>query len=377
MPKIGSLLDQCDSEIVASARARPELLAALPRNRWLLASLLQKAVRRGRADYSAAASTVLVEMVPQYLARRLPVIAYEEIGVADPSLLLWVKQAARQLTYLPIGDRRSFAALIAVRMAQSTKSRTACDIVSIIESSPDTTVEAEDLVDGNLGDWVATVANRQAPLLRRAIALRFALGLGVSGFRPSKERIDKLEAYDALATAMHLPASLMAAVRSGGQTHSLHSALPLAHDLLYGETSPVVRNQADLSGQGTASHGVLLCAVDMYTRFGRNAYQRLVRGHAALRGMLDEVANGADPVAVVGMLLFHVEGSLLDRPLVSPASTDLLAALEALEARRVGVRRSDDAESVRQWLRDNIDVVEHHRIQALAHYLRPNSVRAE
>jgi len=316
-------------------------------------------------------------MVPQYLARRLPVIAYEEIGVADPSLLLWVKQAARQLPYLPIGDRRSFAALIAVRMAKSTKSRTACDIVSSIESSPEAAVEAEDLIDGNLDAWVAIAVNRQVPLLRRAIALRLALGLGISGFRPSKERIDKLEAHAALATAMHLPASLIAAVRAGGQTHNLHSALPLAHDLLYGETSPVVRNQTVLTGQGAASHGVLLCAVDMYTRCGRGAYQRLVRGHAALSRILDEVANDADPVAVVGMLLFHVEGSLLDRPLVSPASTDLLAALEALEARRVGVRRSDDAESVRQWLRDNFDVVEHHRIQALAHYLRPKGVRAE
>jgi replication-associated recombination protein RarA len=49
---------------------------------------LQKAIRRGRVDYAVAAADSLVVLEPDYVASRLPVIAYEDIGVADlPTLL--------------------------------------------------------------------------------------------------------------------------------------------------------------------------------------------------------------------------------------------------------------------------------------------------
>ena len=65
-----------------------EIVAAFPRDRWILTSLLQKAIRRGRVDYAVAAADSLVALEPDYVASRLPVIAYEDIGVADlPTLL--------------------------------------------------------------------------------------------------------------------------------------------------------------------------------------------------------------------------------------------------------------------------------------------------
>lgn len=349
--------------------ADPAVIAALPKDRWLLASLLQKTIRRGRVDLATAASALLADLVPEYVARRLPVIAYEDIGVAAPDLLLWTKRTSASLPSLCIDDRRETAARIAFRLAESVKSRTACDIISLLNAADETPALARELVHGATERWIAAAANRALPVIHRAVALHFALGLSVCRFRPSRSLTTQQSALPALAAIMNLPDSVVAAVCAGSQTHNLHAALPLAHDLLHTGAQPTIKAQSRVARTNAESLGMLLCAVDMYTRCGRNAYQRLIRENAVLRRLLQNVANSADPVAVVGMLLFHAEGSLLDRALVSPATMDLLAAIEAVEARRIGFQQDSDAEPVRQWLRDNIDVVEHHRTQALAQYL--------
>lgn len=361
-PKTASLFE---NDATAHHEIDREILSVLPQDRWLLSSLLQKSIRRGRSDYAAAAAVALADFAPEYVARRLPVIAYEDIGVAAPDLLLWSKHTAASLPLLPRDDRRRVAALISRRLANSIKSRTACDIVSLLEASEEAPGQARDLIGGRVEDWIAVAADRDLPVIRRAVALRLVLGLSVRGVRPTAVAHDKPNVLPALATAMRLPASVVAAVHAGRQTHNMNSALPLAHDLLRVEGQPVIKTQPNLTKQAAESHGLLLCAVDMFTRCGRTAYRMLARGNSDLSGMFGRATGNADPASVIGILQFHAEGSLLDRTLVSPASATLLATVEAAEARHVGLKNERDVKSLRQWLRRNADLVDRARADVL------------
>ena len=367
-PKAASLFA---SDEQASPEIDREILAALPRDQWLLASLLQKSIRRGQSDYAAAAAIVLADLVPDYLARRLAVIAYEDVGIAAPSLLLFTKQVAASLPFLPPADRRDVSASLADRLANSVKSRAACDIVSLLEASNETTSHARELSRTDAVHWIAAVANSDLPLIRRAVALRFALGLGAGGVRPAKGQDKRSNALPALADQMQLPASVVAAVHAGGHTHNLNAALPLAYDLLHGGPPPVTSRQPNAAMRSAEANGLLLCAVDMFTRCGRAAYRTLARTNADLNRKLRHVAGDADPASVIGMLMFHLEGSLLDRARVSDAGAELLATVEAEEARGVGLANEEDARMLKRWLRRNAKLIDRARAEALANYLHP------
>lgn len=60
--------------------ARPRPFDVSP---WLAMSILQKAIRRGREDMALRAAATLLETAPDRLWRRLGIIAFEDIGVAD------------------------------------------------------------------------------------------------------------------------------------------------------------------------------------------------------------------------------------------------------------------------------------------------------
>ena len=123
--KSESLFDLLQQDNQAKYHPNPKIVAALPQDRWLLTSLLQKAIRRGRVDYAVAAAAYLVTLEPEYVASRLPVIAYEDIGVADLPVLLWTKHVAATLPVQAEVERRKIATAIAGRLADSPKSRTA------------------------------------------------------------------------------------------------------------------------------------------------------------------------------------------------------------------------------------------------------------
>jgi len=312
-------------------------------------------------------------LVPEYVARRLPVIAYEDVGVAALPLLVWTKHAAAAIPVLPAPTRRDVAASVASRLARSLKSRTACDIVCLIEASDQSPHHARDLSRRNLTAWIDTAADRALPLLRRAIAVRFVLGIGVLGIRPSGSAAGRPGALALMAAKMQLPAPLVQAVHVGRQTHNLHAALPLAYELLHAGGPPVTARGSKAALRTAEANGLLLCAVDMYTRCGRQAYRRLARANDDLHRLLRTFGGNADPASAIGILLFHREGSLLDRALVSPASEDLLTRLESLEAQRAGLA---DAAGVRQltgWLQKNADIVDSVRADTLADYLRPGT----
>jgi replication-associated recombination protein RarA len=65
-----------------------ESVDPLPCDRWLAASALQKAIRRGDAPTAQRAARTLYRHDPRSAWRRLLVIAYEDIGIGAPAAVI-------------------------------------------------------------------------------------------------------------------------------------------------------------------------------------------------------------------------------------------------------------------------------------------------
>ena len=365
-PKTGSLFDQFQEDTHVRYRPSPEILAALPRDRWLLTSLLQKAIRRGRVDYAVAAADSLVLLEPDYVAGRLPIIAYEDIGVADLPALLWTKQVAATIPVQTEAQRRKIATAVAGHLAGSPKSRTACDIVCLTDCSTEARHYGDELCRRGLADWIHAATAPTEPLIKRAVAWRFVLGLCAGGKRPNVAvGAGRQGALATVAGAMQLPTALVAAIHVGTGTHNLHTALALAHELVYSTSVEAIKRGNSSPVSGRVAGGVMLCALDMYTRAGRTAYRRVLSSSPRLMAMLRRYAPRGHPVECVGLLMFHIEGSALSRRVESSASLAVQAEVENAEAISVGFESPEGALKVRTWLRHHRQVIDAAREQVI------------
>ncbi|MDP9226596.1 MAG: hypothetical protein M3P18_22700 [Actinomycetota bacterium] len=302
------------------------------------------------------------------MAGRLPIIAFEDVGVADLPTLLWTKQVAATIPVQTEAERRRIATAIAGRLADSRKSRTACDIVCLTDCSPSARHYADELSRRGLTDWIDAATASTQPLIKRAVAWRFILGLGAGGKRPNVVvGGGRQGALAIVVEALQLPAELVAAIHAGTSTHNLHTALALAHELVYSTSAVAIKRGHPSPLTGRVAGGLMLCALDMYTRAGRTAYRRVLSSAPRLTAMLHRYAPGGEHVDCVGMLMFHAEGSVLSRRVESPASRAVQAEVEHAEAISVGFESPEGALKVRTWLhrhQDAIDAARAHVIGA-------------
>ncbi len=89
-------LQQILSEIDAAltrytCQPEPQLLHA---DKWVLASGLQKAIRRGELRTAQSCAATLIQVDKQMLWRRLQVTALEDVGVGDAALVTQIIAAA-------------------------------------------------------------------------------------------------------------------------------------------------------------------------------------------------------------------------------------------------------------------------------------------
>ena len=355
--KRGSLFDQFQDDSQPKYCPSPEIVDALPRDRWLLTSLLQKAIRRGRVDYAVAAADRLVVLEPDYVAGRLPVIAYEDIGVADVPALLWTKLAAAAIPVQSVAERRKIATAIAGRLADSPKSRTVCDILCLTDCSMGASQYADELRPVRLAELINAGTDATQPLIKRAVAWRFILTLSAGGRRPSISVDGRKAALSTAAEAMQLPARVVTAIHVGTGTHNLHAALALAYEVVHAASGVRIKRRSSRVSERVAG-GLMLCALDMYTRAGRTAYRRVLSLVPRLRDMLHRYAPQGDPVDCIAMLMFHIEGSLLNRRVESSASFAVQGEVENAEALSVGFKSEEGAAKVRTWLRHHQSLVD-------------------
>ncbi len=123
---------------------------AFPADKWLLSSALQKLIRRGSAHQALQVALALQELDPAYLPRRLPVVALEEVGVADLVLCFDALVAFSKVRRQAALEHRQLVVNLVHRLAVALKSRTACDLLCLA-------LERDDLLERDLPPSVVPV----------------------------------------------------------------------------------------------------------------------------------------------------------------------------------------------------------------------------
>jgi len=317
-----------------------------PADKWLLSSAVQKLIRRGRADNAVRTALALHALDPAYLPRRLPTIAFEDISIGDLQVcfdVLHVFGNQRFASGTSVSVQRRLIANLVYRLAQSVKSRTACDILSLGMALPEFLTIAKKMAGTSARCLVKIAADRNAPDTRRTIALYVLSGLSVPAgrwYRPISRF--NADALNAVAEKLELLPVIAWMMIKGRNTSGLAAMLPLALEAVASDPAGVqIKHFENRSGNAGAENSILgvpAFAADMYTSIGKRAIREFAKQvkekHATL---FSEMRAPASLSKLVGMAIFHVEGSKLDRWLENERVSEYRERVERTELKVLGL----------------------------------------
>lgn len=277
---------------------------------WVAMSLLQKAIRRAEGDLAQRAAATLLKLAPERLWRRLGVVAFEDIGVADlETVALVTASLAGKRFRTTIGGEWLVASFVVARMASAPQCRAADDLLLAAESHPTYQRARRDLANKNLGELIRIAAG-SAALPVRALAAWFAIG---TDRRPSfhllKRQGDPTAYFDGMCEA-GLPHTVVETAREGfrkvGEVLCPFVSLlcpmrQLEQTVLKSDEFPPEVMIGEVPGW----------AYDIYTREGRAAYQSFLTGNSDSARWVCAHVPKARRLDFLGTAVFRVEGGLV------------------------------------------------------------------
>lgn len=293
-------------------------------DRWVLASNLQKAIRRGLVGTAVGTAIKLVSIDKMYFWRRLLVIGYEDVGLSDiPLCHELLKVFRREALHRKLGVER-VAAYFAATLANARKSRTLCDAIAMLEFNI-SLGEIEKRYFGLTDTQLLEVACSPGEhLMERVAALRHICGYRENAagkyrvLAPARTDLMREVCRELDLTDMETTLFL-----SGQNTsESMNVSLPLVVHLARGEQ----KNEEDeQSFEGTT--GLLYAALDRHTRAGKVCFAKFAREVKPIADFFRQHPE-LKPVDALGVTMFIVEGSCLYRWVEFPQSKSLQLTFE-------------------------------------------------
>jgi hypothetical protein len=272
----------------------------------LLASAVQKAIRRGDVATARRAGHQLLALDRTRLWRRLAVTALEDIGTADIELAAEIVAIA-SLT----AARRLFpsdlAALdyVLIRACSAAKDRSGDHLFSILNREPIPLEQAALLARASGDALLAVIASSHQPLPQRLRAAVLASGRSAEFYRPGAPGIGAV--FDVLHE-LGVPSLLLIAseVYASRQRDELPVLVPLAA-LFHTNSKPLIR-QHDLPTPELIGELPAYVFDPVNTRLGRRAVELWLKSYLAKPEWLPKQAAAA---------LWNTESALCDRTLGS------------------------------------------------------------
>lgn len=248
---------------------------------------------------------------PLYFYRRLPIIALEEVSLGNLGACFEVLIFCRNLPLRRKFAGRGLAGYLGARLAATLKSRSACDLLSLVNARG-----GQQAVENEIAGLTARTAMdaacspAAAPLRLRCMALLRLERL------PIRNGDSRAESMRRVSASLRLPAVIADVLVNGNGTHGLNAMLPLVYELM--AKHPLRIGQTELAQSVERLDGPILCSsADQYTRLGRAAIRTWLHAVPDLLDFFAKRRLTGREERIVGMALFHVEGSILSRRLSS------------------------------------------------------------
>ena len=168
-------VDEGEEGISAFQFEPPASLPAVS-DKWVLASNLQKAIRRGLSDVAIPTAIKLVGIDASYFWRRLLVIGYEDVGFGDVHLCASLLGTFRRAALHRRLGVEKVAAYFTDRLCSAVKSRALCDAIAMLEFSVKRHEYEEHCLALAAEELVESACNPTCPPLDRVAALRHLCG---------------------------------------------------------------------------------------------------------------------------------------------------------------------------------------------------------
>ncbi len=300
----------------------------------LLASLWQKAIRRGHDGWAMAAALELQHRDHDYVWRRIRVIALEEVSVANLPLVAQVLAiAGKRVLRGQLGDRLLISHLTK-ELTRSRKCRTPCDIASWLEPMDGKTEETalpgrdREFAGGDL-----SLIRRSAHAWRDAVPLSMRVdGKWVASGKGSRVR---REAFLKWVDASPI---LRFVVERGGSSYALNALCVPADQLRTLHSAPRVPAVAHPCSDELiwTTPAYAYC---MYSAPGREALREYL--HHSGWAADHRIPVKREALNVLGNLVFYVEGGYCAEMLEVAHGAAIERASELALLARLGVRPDD------------------------------------
>jgi hypothetical protein len=307
---------------------------------WVAASLLQKAVRRGRSDLAESAAECLWRHRGSRAWLRLVIIAVEDVGIGSIDAVVETLRIARAMTRASarraVDDPVRAICSMARALADAPKDRSADYLVSIAVHDASLDWFRQECLRLPASERIAAALDGDLPSNLRAVAAWTACGLGPSE-TARLDRGDRSGFLTACATA-GVPAQLVAASADAAtmSRDAICALLPVAW-LLWrsagGRSTPIDMTLPDSPSVG----GIPVWALDKHTRLGKAAFARLVSENVDVREVAVRIAGRRGAIAAVEMAAYYLDAAPVSRRLDWPLSLSLEAEGRRVDMAKVGV----------------------------------------
>lgn len=338
----------------------------LPCDRWLAASALQKAIRRGDALTAGRAVRTLYQYDPRSAWRRLLVIAYEDIGVGALDAVVTTTVRGAKARREAGGDEAA-ALQTSQMLATAAKDRSADLMFAIVLHHPALKSARSRLRSVSVDRRLEWVADPTLSCCERALAAWHSSGVEERG----EPRVGPGDLGGLMRTyaVLGVPEPLLEVVRLA--LKKTRAPFVLMLPLLWLEAAEGEIELVDsLLPPSGLINGVPLCAIDKHTRLGRQAIGRFARENAEIAQFLKKHARGSRDAAL-GMAVFYADGALTRPTLRWRRSAEFTAAGVAADFHKVKVTSGVGVELV-ELVTAHIADLDAIRLQMLSRALAPS-----
>lgn len=347
---------------------QPQVLRA---DRWILASGMQKAIRRGEVKTAQSCAISLLQLDKQMLWRRTLVTALEDIGVGDVALATHVIAAADASWRKRVGGDGPVVLYLIDRMCDAPKDRSADYLLSAAEHHADYEGDRNRLADAEVGELLDTAQDTALPLPTRALAAWFAAGIGTFKGTRLQRRPDSPDALFATYERMGAPVTLVEACRLA--TRRTRDPLPVFTPLLWSELSRSKHRSVDMIELRPARmvHGIPTYALDMHTRAGKQTVRLFVNSNGPVRYHLARHLEAKHWPRAVELALFHVESGEVRRRLTWDQGEEIKALGIEADFSECGLDR-EAVPGLLSLVKENLDQLDGIRVGLLENMRGPD-----
>lgn len=329
-----SIVPPCFTVIAVEPAPKP-----LAVDRWIAASLLQKAIRRGEVELAKRAAVTLWHHRGDRIWSRLVIIAFEDVGLGAIPIVIETARAARVM--MSASGRRSADPLAVVlsavqSLATAPKDRCADYLISIAAHDASLGWFRAECLRLPVAERIIAAAAPDLPLSLRGVAAWTAGGLAGDSPAPF-DRDVRASFFGALIDA-GVPPDLVRATAAAFTV--TREAIVLMLPLLWSAWSLEGQSLDLVSDRPAAAppvNGVALWALDKHTRAGKIAIGRLTSEQGAFRTGLIKLAGSKGLADIAGMAAYYLDAAPVALRLDWPLAETLFRKGRIADMTKVGL----------------------------------------